>query len=415
MAGDKYDDGTVKCHAFPNNLLFEQKRNPDVQIPPRSISPLKTTRQSPVKSSVSRPMSKPKLFIPGPVDVAPETYAAMAGPAIGHRGKDFEELYSSIQPGIRQVVGTTRPVFFSTSSAWGVMEGCIRNLVKKKVLNLCCGAFSDKWYGVSQSCGKEAEKIQVEWGQPIEPEAVRAKLAEGDFDTVTLVHNETSTGVLNPLKEIADVVKSFEGVLMVVDTVSSLSAMPINFDELGIDVLLAGVQKAIALPPGLAVFVTSDAALERAGSMEDRGYYFDFCEFASNDAKDNTPSTPSIPHLYALRERVGVMIAEGLENRFARHLANNAMVHQWGASHGFELLPPEGFHSRSLSCFVTPENLDQAGWIKSVISEHGFAINGGYGKIKGRTFRISNMGNETSETMQELLDALDQELPKFLS
>ena len=359
-------------------------------------------------------MPKPKLFIPGPVDVAPETYAAMAGPAIGHRGKDFEALYSSIQPGIKQVVGTTRPVFFSTSSAWGIMEGCIRNLVKKKVLNLCCGAFSDKWYGVSQSCGKKAEKIQVEWGQPIDPEAVREKLASGDFDTVTLVHNETSTGVLNPLKEISDIVQSFDDVLFVVDTVSSLSALPINFDELGIDVLLAGVQKAIALPPGLAVFVTSDAALERAESMDDRGYYFDFCEFAKNDAKDNTPSTPSIPHLYALRERVGVMLEEGLENRFERHRANNSMVHKWGAKHNFELLPPEGFRSRSLSCFITPENLDQAGWIKSVITDHGFAINGGYGKIKGKTFRISNMGNETQETMQDLLDALDLELPKFL-
>ena len=360
-------------------------------------------------------MSKPKLFIPGPVDVAPETYAAMAGPGIGHRGKDFEELYASIQPGIRQVVGTSRPVFFSTSSAWGVMEGCIRNLVKKKVLNLCCGAFSDKWYGVAQSCGKEAEKIQVEWGQPIDPEAVREKLAEGGFDTVTLVHNETSTGVLNSLKEITEVVKSFEGVLLVVDTVSSLSAMPINFDEIGIDVLLAGVQKAIALPPGLSVFVTSDAALERAASVDDRGYYFDFCEFAKNDEKDNTPSTPAIPHLYALRERVEVMLAEGLESRFERHKANNAMVHEWGKRHGFELLPPEGSRSLSLSCFVTPDHLDQAAWIKSVIENHNIAINGGYGKIKGKTFRISNMGNETKETMQEMLDALDAELPKFLS
>ena len=223
----------------------------------------KTARQITNQGPVSPVMSKPKLFIPGPVDVAPETYAAMAGPAIGHRGKDFEELYSSIQPGIKQVVGTIRPVFFSTSSAWGIMEGCIRNLVKKKVLNLCCGAFSDKWYSVAQSCGKEAEKIQVEWGQPIDPSVVRERLSTGGFDTVTLVHNETSTGVLNPLKEISDVIKSFDDVLLVVDTVSSLSAMPINFDELGIDVLLAGVQKAIALPPGLAIFVTSDAAQER--------------------------------------------------------------------------------------------------------------------------------------------------------
>lgn len=360
-------------------------------------------------------MSKPKLFIPGPVDVAPETYTAMAGPAIGHRGADFEELYASIQPGIRKIAGTSGPVFFSTSSAWGVMEGCIRNLVQKKVLNLCCGAFSDKWFDVAQRCGKEAEKIQVEWGQPIDPEEVRARLSEGGFDTVTLVHNETSTGVLNPLREITEVVKSFEGVLMVVDTVSSLSAVPVEFDKLGIDVLLAGVQKALALPPGLAIFATSEAALERAASQPDRGYYFDFCEFAKNDAKNNTPSTPSIPHLYGLKERVDVILEEGLEARFERHRTNNAMVHEWGGGHGFQLLPPEGFRSLSLSCFVTPENLDQAGWIKAVIANHGFAINGGYGKIKGKTFRISNMGNETTETMQELLDALDAELPNFLA
>lgn len=360
-------------------------------------------------------MSKPKLFSPGPIDVAPETYAAMAGPAIGHRGSDFEELYASLRPGLQAIVGTSGPVFTSTSSAWGVMEGAIRNLVQKKVLNLCCGAFSDKWYGVAQSCGKEAEKIQVEWGQPINPADVRAKLEEGGFDVVTLVHNETSTGVLNPLQEIAEIVKSFDDVLLVVDTVSSLTVMPMDFDAFKIDVLLAGVQKAIALPPGLAVFAVSDAALERAAQVEDRGYYFDFIEFSKNDAKNNTPSTPAIPHLYALKERLDVMMTEGFENRFARHAETNTLVHAWGAKNGFKQLPPEGYRSKSLSCFVTPDNLDQGGWIKSVVANHGFSINGGYGKIKGKTFRISNMGNETPETMQELFTALDTELPKFQS
>ena len=224
-------------------------------------------------------MSLPKLFIPGPVDIAQSTYEAMMTPVIGHRGGDFEALYADIQPGLKELFKTDGQVFISTSSAWGVMEGAIRNLVKKKVLNLCCGAFSDKWYGVSQSCGKEAEKIQVEWGEAIDPEAVRAKLDEGGFDTVTLVHNETSTGVLNNLGEIAKVVKSFDDVLLVVDTVSSFSAVPINFDELGIDVQLCGVQKALALPPGLALFTLSEAALERAKTVDTRGYYFDFVEF----------------------------------------------------------------------------------------------------------------------------------------
>ena len=239
-------------------------------------------------------MPKPKLFIPGPVDVSQATYEAMTQPIIGHRGADFEELYASIQPGLRKIAGTEGPVFVATSSAWGVMEGAMRNLVRKKVLNLCCGAFSDKWFPVAQACGKEAEKIQVEWGEAIDPAAVRAKLEEGGFDTVTLVHNETSTGVLNPLAEIAAVVNSFDDVLLVADTVSSFSAVPTPVDSLGIDVLLAGVQKALALPPGLAVFTCSPRALERAESISDRGYYFDFLEYAKADAKNNTPSTPAI-------------------------------------------------------------------------------------------------------------------------
>lgn len=358
-------------------------------------------------------MPKPKLFIPGPVDIAPETLNALGGPSIGHRGADFEALYASIQPGLRKICGTTRPVFLSTSSAWGVMEGSIRNLVQKKVLNLCCGAFSDKWYSVALACGKEAEKIQVEWGESIDPEAVRAKLAEGGFDAVTLVHNETSTGVLNPLKEIAAVVKSFDDVMLIVDTVSSLSAMDIPVDDLGIDVMLAGVQKAFALPPGLAIFVVSEAALERSAKTEGRGYYFDFQEFAKNDAKNNTPSTPAIPHLYALKERIDVIMAEGLQKRYERHDKTNAMIHAWGVKHGIDILPAKGFQSKTLTCFTTPENLDLGAFIKALKTNHNFAINGGYGKIKDLTFRISNMGNETEATMQELIDALDEEIGNF--
>ncbi|NNC89131.1 MAG: alanine--glyoxylate aminotransferase family protein [Akkermansiaceae bacterium] len=352
-------------------------------------------------------MPKPKLFIPGPVDISEATYEAMRQPIIGHRGADFEELYASIQPGLRQIAGTSRPVFLSTSSAWGVMEGAIRNLVQKKVLNLCCGAFSDKWHSVAKSCGKEAEKIQVEWGEAIDPAAVEARLAEGGFDCVTLVHNETSTGVMNPLAEIAAVVKRFDDVLLVTDTVSSFSAVPTPVDDLGIDVLLAGVQKALALPPGLSVFTCSEAALERAASTPDRGYYFDFVEFAKNDAKNNTPSTPAIALLYALKQKVDEILAEGLEARFARHERTNAQVHAWGDKHGIANFAPAGFESRSLTCFATPEGLDLPGFIKTLRSRHNFLINGGYGKIKGTTFRVSNMGNETEATMQELLDAMD--------
>ena len=351
-----------------------------------------------------------KLFIPGPIDASKETFAAMSQPMIGHRGAEFEALYASTQPVLQELGGTTRPFFLSTSSAWGVMEASLMNLCAKKVLTLCCGAFSDKWYSVALSKGLQAEKSQVEWGEAISPESVRAKLAEGGFDLVTLIHNETSTGVMNDLAGIAKAVKSFPGVLFVVDSVSSFSAVPIAMDELGIDVLLAGVQKALALPPGMAVFACSEAAMERAKSMPNRGYYFDFVEFAKNAEKNNTPSTPAISLIFGLQHILGVIAAEGIQNRYTRHAANNAMIHEWGARHGFTNFAPSGNQSVTLTCFHTPEGFDQSGFIKSLKSKHGFVINGGYGKIKGLTFRISNMGNETAATMKELIDAMDDVL-----
>ena len=183
-----------------------------------------------IQLRISNPCPSPKLFTPGPVDVSKETFAAMSHTMIGHRGKDFEELYASTQPGLQEIFGTARPVFLSTSSAWGVMEGALRNLAQKKVLCLCCGAFSDKWLDVAKKCGFEAEAVQVEWGEAIDPEAVRAKLAEGGFDTVTFIHSETSTGVLNDLAGICKVVKSFPDTMLIVDTVSSLSTVPMDMD-----------------------------------------------------------------------------------------------------------------------------------------------------------------------------------------
>jgi aspartate aminotransferase-like enzyme len=355
-------------------------------------------------------MSSPKLFSPGPIDVSPETFAAMSRTMIGHRGSEFEALYASLQPGLKEIFGTSRPVFLSTSSAWGVMEGSLRNLVRKKVLCLCCGAFSDKWLDVAKKMGYEAEAVQVAWGEAIDPEVVRAKLNEGGFDTVTFIHSETSTGVLNDLEGIAKVVKSFPDTLLIVDTVSSLSTVPVKMDELGVDVMLAGVQKALALPPGLAVFAVSEAAMERAKGTPNRGYYFDFQEFAKNDAANNTPSTPAISILYGLQFILGKIAEEGLENRFARHKRTNQMILDWGAKHGFELFAPEGRRSTALTCFKTPEGFDLSGFIKTLKTKHNFLINGGYGKVKGITFRISNMGNETDATMQELIDAMDDVL-----
>ena len=351
-----------------------------------------------------------KLFIPGPIEVSQKTYEAMCTPMIGHRSGDFKALYGGIQPKLQALFGTKRPVFLSTSSAWGVMEGAIRNLVGKKVLNCMNGAFSDKWFDVSKRCGREAEKLQVEWGNPITPELIEAKLSEGGFDALTLIHNETSCGVRSPLVEIAAVMKKFPDVMFIVDTVSSFSTEAIPMDELGIDVLLTGSQKALALPPGLALFAVSERAMARAKTIEARGYYFDFVEFAKNQEQDMTPSTPVISLIYALRSKLDEIFAETPEARYARHKKLNALVHEWVKAKGFEFFAPEGYRSLSLTCVKNNKGVDIAAWIKRLREKHSMVIDGGYGKLKGETFRISNMGDETEETMKELLAALDDTL-----
>src|SRR6266542_386116 len=268
--------------------------------------------------------SHDKLFIPGPVEVSEKTWAAFSLPMIGHRGEDFKNLYLAIHPGLQTLFGTKQPVFLSTSSAWGVMEASIRNFTDRGVLCCMCGAFSDKWFDVAKRCGKNAEPLQVDWGKHIEPKDVDRQLATGKFDTVTLTHSETSTGVMNPLEEICGVLAKYPDVALVVDTVSSFSAVKIEMDALGIDVMLTGAQKALALPPGFSLFSVSEKGFSRAEKIANRGFYFDFLEFARK-----------------LREK------------------------------------------------------------------HHLVIDPGYGKIRGQTFRLSNMGDETEETVSHLLACID--------
>ena len=200
-------------------------------------------------------MSHLKLHIPGPVEISEKTFRAFSTPMIGHRGQEFKDLYGRIQPRLQDLFQTKRLVYLSTSSAWGIMEGALRNLVQKKVLNCVCGAFSDKWFDVSKRCGKEADALKVDWGSPILPEMIDEKLKTGEYDVLTLVHNETSTGVMSPLADIASLKLKYPDVMFVVDTVSSFSVVDIPFDTLGIDVLLTGTQKALAMPPGMGLFV----------------------------------------------------------------------------------------------------------------------------------------------------------------
>src|SRR5256885_8281390 len=342
--------------------------------------------------------------------------AAFSRPMIGHRGEDFKNLYRDVHPKLQTLFGTKQPVFLSTSSAWGVMEASIRNLVGDKgqsgsgLLCCMCGAFSDKWLDVARRCGKNAESMQVDWGKHIDQKDVDRALASGKFDTVTLIHNETSTGVINPFAEICCTLAKYPDVLLIVDTVSSFSAMKIDMDALGIDVMLTGAQKALALPPGFSLFSVSEKAFSRAEKIMGRGYYFDFLEFKKQQAEWMTPSTPSIGHIYALQSKLDEIFEEGLEARFARHARTNALVHDWVRRTGFEFFAEQGFRSKTLTCVKNNKGIDVLEFARELRAKHHLVIDPGYGKIRGQPFRLSNMGDETEETVSHLLTCLDDVL-----
>jgi len=290
------------------------------------------------------------------------------------------------------------------------MEASIRNLVHRGVLCCMCGAFSDKWLDVAKRCGKEAAPLQVDWGKHIDQKAIDRQLATGKFDTVTLVHNETSTGVMNQLPEICSTLARYPDVALVLDTVSSFSGVKIDMDALGVDVMLTGAQKAIALPPGFSLFSVSEKAFARAEKIPNRGFYFDFLEFKTQQAEWMTPSTPSIGHMHALQSKLNEIFEEGLEARFARHERTNTLVHDWVRRTGFEFFAEEGFRSKTLTCVKNNKEINVLELAKKLREKHHLVIDPGYGKIQGKTFRLSNMGDETEETVAHLLSCLDDVL-----
>nr|WP_320114520.1 alanine--glyoxylate aminotransferase family protein [uncultured Desulfuromonas sp.] len=355
-----------------------------------------------------------KLFIPGPVEVSNDVFAAMSSPMIGHRMPEYAALHQSVTSQLQTLLNTKDPVFLSTSSAFGIMEGAVRNLVQKRCANFGNGAFSTKWHDVTKRCGIQADLFTAEWGQPITAEMVDKALAGGDYDAMTMVHNETSTGVMSPLAEIAEVMKKYPYVSFIVDTVSSMTAVPIDFTALGMDVCLAGVQKAFGLPPGLAVCAVSRAALDKAKATPNRGYYFDFEEFEKNDLKHNTPSTPCISLIYGLDAQLKKMFAEGLDNRYRRHAEMAEATRNWITAQGFGLFAAEGYRSMTLTSGANDGRTDLEA-LKKRVGERGYAMDNGYGKIKNETFRIPHMADMTLADLQEYFALLEELLPQVRS
>ncbi len=354
----------------------------------------------------------PKLFIPGPIKVLPEVLEQLARPTLGHRGKEYSQLHGETVGMLKKILSTEQSVFLSTSSASGVWEGCIRNCVKLDETILCtmCGAFSDKFAMVSRACGRTADELKVEWGQAITADMIDKKLATGNYAAVTIVYNETSTGLTNPVYEISEMMKEkYPDVLVFVDAVSGMVGLPMHFDRLGWDVVFASVQKAFSIPPGLAVFAVSDRAMEKSKTIPDRGYYFDFQQFAKSAAKDQTPATPAIPQIMALHYQCTRLLKEGMENVWARHKKMAEYVRAW-AKENFDLFAPEEYVSNTLTAVKNTRGINVAEVIAALQQKHNTVFGNGYGKLKQDVFRIAHMGDISLDDLKELLGWIDEEI-----
>lgn len=350
-------------------------------------------------------------FVPGPVHVSDAVQQAMIEPTLSHRSAEFSTVFGECAAALRKMLSLTAKdrVYISSSSATGMMEAGIRNGVKNKVASFVCGAFSKRWAEIPGSCQKDSDAYEVEWGQAVTPEVVDYALASGQYDALTCVHNETSTGVMNPVKEIASMVREkYPDVAVMVDCVSSMAAVDIRPEVWGLDMALAGVQKAFALPPGLAVASVSERLFEKSKTLEGKGVYFDFEAFEKYAVKNQTPNTPSLPLIFALHFQLHRILKESMDVREARHRKMAQKVQDW-ARENFALFADEKYLSPTVTCIRNtradslPTNKLLSAWKK-----RGYIVAGGYGPLKGETFRIGHMGDITEANVDELLGAGDE-------
>jgi predicted phosphoserine aminotransferase len=354
----------------------------------------------------------PRMFVPGPVDVADEILQAQAVPMLPHRSKEFEAIYRRTSEKAQQLFFTQYRVFLTASSGTGLLEAAIRNFVDKKVLSCVNGAFADRWYEVALSNGKDVEKLSAQWDQPLRPDRVADSVKRGGFEALTIVHNETSTGLQNPVKEIAEAVRAVAPeTLILVDAVSSLAGAKIEMDAWGLDMVLTSSQKCLALPPGLALGAVSDRAMKRAEKIENRGWYFDLVRMEKHRLKDSSPATPAMSLIFALDKQLDRILAEGLENRFARHAAMARRLQDWAEEHDLSMYAPEGFRSQTVTTLKNERKWDISALNKFLLAR-GMRIANGYGALKNITFRIAHMGEIQMADIDELLGAMEEFLKR---
>ncbi|MBN1639907.1 MAG: alanine--glyoxylate aminotransferase family protein [Anaerolineae bacterium] len=348
-----------------------------------------------------------KLFIPGPTHVRQPILEAQAAPMIGHRAPEYAALQREVTAKLQQVLYTGQRVFLFASSSTGVMEGAIRQCSTKKVLNTVCGAFSARWHEITAVNGVPCEAISVEMGQAITPGLVDAALGAGDYDAVTLVLNETSTGVMNPVRETAALIRrKYPDVLILVDAVSAMGGVKIEFDAWEIDVCLAGVQKCFALPPGLSVCAVSERAMARSARVPAKGYYMDYWVNDKYYQRDQTPATPAISLIQALDVQLDAILDEGLEARWRRHLDMAEQVRAWARRH-FGLYGDERYLSPTVTNVANVRGID-VGALNAELGRRGATISEGYGALRSKCFRIAHMGDLSRDDIAWLVREIDE-------
>lgn len=348
-----------------------------------------------------------RLFIPGPTDVDPEVLNAQTQAMIGHRSSEFAELMERIQSPLRQVLKTQTRVLVTASSGTGLQEAAVRNCVSERLLSCVCGAFGERWFNVAKSNGIEVDRLDATWGEPNTPEQIEDALKTGQYDALAVVHNETSTGIENPLAEIAARARAIHpDIIIMVDAVSSAGGVNLQTDAWGLDVLLTASQKCFALPPGLAFAAVSDRALERAEGVPHRGWYFDFVLLERYLVRNMTPSTPAISLLYALDAQLEHMLSEGLEARFERHARLAERTQTW-AEERFALFAAEGYRSKTVTTILNSHSIDVKA-LNTHLAKSDMTLANGYGKLANETFRIGHMGELSLAELEVLLSHIDE-------
>ena len=344
-----------------------------------------------------------RMFVPGPVDVAPEVLQAMTKAMLPHRSKEYEEIHRRAAERVQQIFYTQYRVFLGSHSGSGMQEAGVRNFAQKSIL--CCvnGAFSERWFDCATTNGKEADRLEAEWGKAILPDPLRDMLKKKHYEAITIVHNETSTGVENPVQKLCEVLKETSpDTIVMVDAVSSLGGTKIEMDAWGIDFLLTSSQKCLALPPGLSLAGVSDRALKKAESVEQRGWYFDLLRMEKHRLKDSTPMTPVIPLIYALDFQIDRILAEGLEQRFARHAAMSQKVYDWAIAHDMPPFADENYRSKTVAT-INNSRKWVIGDLNKFLLQRGLRIANGYGNLKEITFRVATMGETSLKDIDDLL------------